>query len=209
MIQRHFIHDNEEVFYFDATEFCSYDDFYEMGSLPLDIYCQFLTPKHHFMEYISRTVKDVSLQHEKERRFVLSFKDGETKAMKRAAWMIVNAIHDNGLADERYTLMCIPASSRKKNQLRYKKFMRLVCRYAHIQNGYELVSVNSDRTEVHAGGSRQICNYSLPSDLSGRKVILFDDVETTGKTFAKFSQELENRGAEVVQGLFLAHAMPF
>lgn len=48
-------------------------------------------------------------------------------------------------------------------------------------------------------------NYHINEQaIKGKKVILFDDVVTTGKSATKFKEHLEEMGAEVTLSIFLA-----
>ena len=178
----------------------------EFMELPAELQLQYTTPKHHFFNYVSRKIVNVSESIEAERKFILRFKEGDKVDQRHASNMIRDFILRENLNKEDVTFICLPASTVSKQIIRYRKFMDNVCRRCHINNGYNLVSVTSDRSEVHTGGSRLIKNYLISPDVAGKKVILFDDVETTGISFATFAAELERTGAQVIQGLFLAEA---
>lgn len=175
--------------------------------MPPELQIQYLTPKKHFFTYISRS-KEVSKRLDAERQFVLRFKEGNEKDQRHAANFVCDFLRTEDIKGSEYTFMCVPASTPEKNLVRYKKFCATIAKRLGLSNGFGLVDVVSERCEVHAGGSRENINFVLPCSLEGRKVVLFDDVETTGMTFASFAAELERRGAEVVQGLFLAQAEP-
>ena len=190
-------------FCLEESEFLSYEEYLRLHST---LQCQYLTPKHHFYSYVSRKVLHVSKAKERARDFVLSFKSGKVSSCKRAVKLVSSFLKREGLCSSEYTFICIPSSSPEKNELRFKEFTSMVSAAASVENGFNLVQVVGSRSEVHAGGSRDICNYVVSPMVKGRKVIVFDDVETTGITFASFAAELERIGAEVVQGVFLAVA---
>lgn len=168
-----------------------------------ELQIQYLTPKEHFFTYIPRS-KECSKRLDAERQFVIRFKNGNEIDQRHAANFVVDFLRSGNMVGSQYTFMCIPASSKEKHELRYRKFMDRVCKRCRLENAFELVDVVCDRAEVHAGGSRDIKNYLISPEVSGKKIILFDDVETSGLTFARFAAELESFGAEVIQGIFLA-----
>ena len=207
MRQRNIHHQGSSSgFVLEPTPFMSYDEFYELcGSSP-ELVLQYLVPKHCFFTYISRQYRHVGAENEAARQFVLRFKDGIAADTKDGARFVSEYLESEGLVGDEYTFVCVAASSPSAHELRYRTFMELVSARTHVRNGYNLVDVTGSRKEVHSGGSRVIKNYSCAAGLSGRKVILFDDVHTTGLTFARFAAELERHGCEVIQGIFLAEA---
>lgn len=193
-------------FYLESTPFMSYDEFYELCAMPTDFLIQYLVPKHCFFTYISRQFKHVGAENEAARQFILRFKDGNIADTKDAARFVCEYLESEGLVGDEYTFVCVAASSPSAHELRYRTFMELVSSRTKVQNGFDLVNVNASRKQVHCGGSRCIKNYSCSTELAGRKVILFDDVHTTGQSFACFAADLERQGCEVIQGIFLAQA---
>lgn len=193
-------------FYLEETAFMSS---YEFVELKEEIMLQYITPKHHFFDYLSRQYRYVPEDVKMQRQFVLRFKDGIEDAQDAASRFVADYIISEHLDTDKYTFVCLPASSKAKNELRYKNFMRMVTKRTRNINGYNLVEVTSDRNEVHTGGSRSAINFKVSSEVSGKKLIVFDDVETTGMSFARFAAQLEAQGAEVVQAVFLAKAISF
>ena len=100
------------------------------------------------------------------------------------------------------TFVCIPASTQEKNELRYKTFSAELCQETGIENGYEFTHVSRDRTAQHEGGERKDVNYSFDdSFFRGKRVILFDDIITTGDSMRMAKAMLEKTGATVICGL--------
>lgn len=206
MRQRTILHQGSSSgFVLESTPFMSYDEFYELCNQPA-IISQYLVPKHCFFSYISRQIKHVSAENEAARQFILRFKDGSPSDTKDAARFVSEYLEQENLVGDEYTFVCIAASTPSAHERRYRTFMELVSSRTNIRNGYNLVDVNSSRKEVHCGGSRDVKNYVCSEELTGRKVILFDDVHTTGQSFAHFAADLERQGCEVIQGIFLAQA---
>lgn len=100
------------------------------------------------------------------------------------------------------TLVCIPASTQKKNEARYKVFSEELCQRTGIENGYGFTQVLRDRTAQHEGGNRNNVNYSFDdSFFNGKRVILFDDIITKGDSMHAAKSKLEAIGAIVICGL--------
>lgn len=188
-----------------SSDFLSYDDIFEMMSRPANELClAFSTPFVTFGKYISRQYKEVREEIARHRNFVLKFKEGEDT--DRAASMVAKYIVSAGL-QHGCTFICVPSSSPASYEKRFAHFVEEVARLSGITNGYDLVKVTSIRKEVHAGGARGQKNYCIDPSVNGRKIVLFDDVLTTGQTWLTFAAELEAHGADVVQGIFLAEAI--
>ena len=197
----------KDLFYIEASDFVDDYQMYEMMSMPSLLLVQYETPMHYFFEYISRKIKEVSCYHEFARQFVLNFKDGNAEDASWAAKLICLYLKSIGLYGQEYTFMTVPASSQVKQYVRYENFMEEVCNTSKMNNGYDLVNVTEERKAVHKGGSRNLQNYIINENVAGKKVVLFDDVYTTGKSWTTFAYKLESMGAEVVQGVFLAEAI--
>lgn len=67
-----------------------------------------------------------------------------------------------------------------------------------------------DRLAIHErrrGGEKEISKVSIMdfdrAFFKGKKVLVFDDIITTGGSYALFAEEVEKHGALVVGGLFL------
>jgi predicted amidophosphoribosyltransferase len=80
---------------------------------------------------------------------------------------------------------------------------------AKVQNGNEHISIYGERTAKHFSTDR-VCesfDYRVALDreyFSGKKVIIFDDVVTSGATAREFANELAECGAQVMGAMFLA-----
>ena len=48
-------------------------------------------------------------------------------------------------------------------------------------------------------------NYELTEDLEGKKIIVVDDLLTTGKSLKAFKEEVEKKGGKVIGAIFAAH----
>ena len=102
---------------------------------------------------------------------------------------------------KKITLVCIPASSATKTELRYADFSRRICETG-MMNAYDHITVVSSTSEKKFGGSG-ICTDSLSFEsyyFRGRYILLFDDVITKGDSMLRFKRKMEDLGANVIAG---------
>lgn len=150
-----------------------------------------------------RTMLDI-----KNRRMVKRFKRGDKSTVLKQAENMAEMIKRLGYDSPDYTLLCVPASSEHKHEKRYKLFSNALCMLTGMTNGYDFVQVHGKRDAIHKSVGRIIRNNDQricvnECELYGRNVIIFDDVITTGKSFASFALRIEQAGANVVEGVFL------
>jgi predicted amidophosphoribosyltransferase len=117
--------------------------------------------------------------------------------------MISNKLNELFSAKElsKLTFICAPASTMVKNEKRFKSFAECVCSNTGMENGYGSVTVKQDREASH--NSKQSSNpieyLNFKSNyFTNRKIIIFDDVVTRGRTMCLLSQKLESLGAETI-----------
>lgn len=143
------------------------------------------------------------------RKKVWKFKDGDTAtSIEVAQW--VSMTLDASMPDlENCTFICIPASSEERTQMRYEQFAQEVCKATQMANAYKHIKVEGERLAIH---EHKVCKSVTKVQIlkfdrrffNGRKVIIFDDVITKGKSFDTMVDYLEGMGAKVVGGIFLA-----
>lgn len=152
---------------------------------------------------------DATPREERDRHLVIDFKEGKENATFQVAAYVAAYLKGRRITGESYTFLCLPASSSTVHHTRFAHFAELVCQECGFQNGFHLVKHLQDRKKVHNTGARQrFTDYlHFSEDLINRKVIVFDDVVTTGCTFNLFCEYLKDAGAEVVYGLALAHTI--
>lgn len=144
----------------------------------------------------------------KIRQFVWGFKDGKNSSQvaKMVAERLITAF---GTGAKDLVFCCIPASSKAKTEIRYKAFSDEVCRLTGATNAYPFVTVSGEKLSLHETkrGKRVSSMEVIEVDekfFGQKRVIVFDDVLTKGITYGRFAQYLENLGATVVGGMFLA-----
>lgn len=93
--------------------------------------------------------------------------------------------------------------------MRYEQFAAEVCRMTQMANAYKHIKVEGERLAIHEHKvSKTISKVQVlkfnSRFFNGRKVVIFDDVITKGTSFATMVDYLEELGATVVGGIFLA-----
>ena len=159
--------------------------------------------KYAIHQYFPQRYKHISFEQQEINRLLLSFKDGRRFATAWAVNEVAGLLRGNNLSD--VTFVCIPSSSPYTYARRYKRFSRDLASRTNANDGYSLVSISGKRSRAHKERQALIeANYSLSPALSGRKVIVIDDIYTTGKTSQAFLNSLKQQGADIVLCLFLA-----
>jgi len=105
------------------------------------------------------------------------------------------------------TLVCLPASTKSKNEARYKDFSQRLCKVTCIENGFDHIHIIKDglsknSPENTTGHSIQPV-VRFDDWFNDKYVLLFDDVITRGNTMLKYKTMLEKKGATVVGGYAL------
>ena len=178
---------------------------------PIDIELQkqLDKPQAWFCKYFPARIRNVSEREIADRKLVFDFMDGrayEEVSQRTAANMT-----------ERYGTSCtnivfspVPASTDKKNEIRYKAFCQRVCELTGAINGYDHVSVSGERLTIHENrkAEKEVRKVNViefdSAFFNGRSVVVFDDVITKGLSYATYANQLESLGANVLGGIFLA-----
>lgn len=126
-------------------------------------------------------------------------------ALKTVTGLVEKALRSAfGSKTEYLTLVCLTASTRRKTELRYKDFAEIVCKDLNMTNAYPHIRVVEGGSAKHEGGDglRQVSYDS--SFFSGKYVVLFDDVRTTGNSLEQERRTLEELGAKVICAVTIA-----
>lgn len=105
--------------------------------------------------------------------------------------------------------MC-PCQHSSQNESRYKAFCNRVSELCGIINGYPHITVSGDRLAIHEHrhdkeksiSKTQVIEFD-EAYFKGKDIYVFDDVVTTGASYAIFPNQLEIFGGNVLGGLFL------
>lgn len=162
-----------------------------------------------FLKYYPVRIKNVGLEQQIARKIVWEFKDGI--AYEEVAQMTANHLKEMfGGQVGNIVFSCVPASSAEKNELRYKNFSARVCELSGAINGYPHVNVTGERLAVHEhrkDKEKAISKVKVIDFDEGffkdKDVLCFDDILTTGSSWATYGNQLEQLGANIVGGFFL------
>lgn len=178
-------------------------------TIDIELQKQLDKPQTWFCKYFPARIRNVGEREIADRKLVFDFKDG--RAYEEVARRTATAM------TERYGATCadivfspVPASTREKNEIRYKAFCQMVCELTGAINGYNHVSVCGDRMTVHENrkAERDVRKADIiefdPTFFNGKMVVVFDDVITKGLSYAIYANRLESLGANVLGGVFLA-----
>ena len=114
--------------------------------------------------------------------------------------MVSEFINNSGLKQfaSKLVLVCSPASSSISNEVRYRFFSEEVCNKTGITNGFHHIEVTGIATPKHLGGKGCVDFDAEESFFSGKYVLLFDDLVTSGGTISLTKRRLESAGAKVI-----------
>lgn len=164
-----------------------------------------------FLKYFPVRVRNVGEDAVEARQLVWAFKDARDNAFEKVAQMTAaHLVKICGDKIKNMVFVCVPASTQGKNESRYKAFCNRVSELCGILNGYSHVSVSGERLAVHEHRKdkektitkTQVVEFD-ESFFKGKDIYVFDDVVTTGTSYALFANQLETFGGNVLGGLFL------
>lgn len=101
------------------------------------------------------------------------------------------------------TLVCLTASSKEKNERRFKVFSEKVCGDLGMHNAFDHINIITDGEAKHEGGTVNACKSYDKAWFKDKYIVLFDDVRTTGSGIEKEKQMLESFGATVICAITL------
>lgn len=165
-----------------------------------------------FLKYFPARIRNVGEDAKEARNLIWAFKDARDNAFEKVAKMAADYLmNEYGNKVKDLVFVCVPASTREANKNRYKNFCKKVSELCGIGNGYSHVCVLNDRmnmhTHRHEKGQMDAKTQDLDFDIpyfKNKYVCVFDDIVTTGTSYAAFANQLEQNGAHVLGGLFLA-----
>ena len=167
-----------------------------------------------FYEYLPKRYAERSINDAQVRNLVFRFKDGEKQAAAHAAECVATLLMRwYQLRCKEYTIVCVPSASMSAYKRRFSYFAAIVARRCRQENAMRHVNIVGERDALHRTADhvvREADGYRVTLDADffrGRKVIVFDDLITSGKTAEEFARLLTEAGAEVVGGMFLARTI--
>lgn len=100
------------------------------------------------------------------------------------------------------TLVCIPASTKRMNEDRYKEFSSILCNELGMINAYDYIKIGRDREARHEGGVNIQAEILFDeSFFMNKNILIFDDVITRGDSMIAFYRKMTCLGANVICGL--------
>ncbi len=164
--------------------------------------------KYALFDYIpQRFLRRASFEQQDVCRMILGFKDGRNVYSRWAARMFARALAATDMSE--VVVVCIPASTRYAHVRRWKRFSSELCRLTGAVNGFDRVHVSGSRKRAHITGEYELCtnikHYVHIDDdfFRGRRVLVIDDIYTTGQSSNAFISAMQAAGASVVGALFL------
>lgn len=160
-------------------------------------------PFYFFFYYLPNRFAALGTKESLEcRRNVFDFKDG--KAQDKIIDLVEKKLTEHFPETDDLTLVCIPASTKNSNSIRYEKFSSQVCTDLKMHNAFRHIAIIREKTPSHLGGGDKAEFQLDPLYLKGKRVVLFDDVVTRGRSMQEFSELLESVGAHVVACMSIA-----
>ena len=170
--------------------------------------------KINFYEYLPQRFAATSEQIVKVRNLIYNFKSGRKEAANYAADLIVRLLWNwYGHKCNEYTIVCLPASSNAEYRHRFSYFSHVVACRCQQENAMQHIKILGKREALHRTANHVVQDsgtYRIELDkefFAGRKVIIFDDLVTTGTTAEHFAALLQEAGAEVKGALFIAKSV--
>ena len=145
------------------------------------------------------------------RDFCLQFKAGHDWATRKAATMVGYGLKRNDMKN--VVFLCVPASTRRMNTRRYKQFSSMVCSICGAEDGFSYLWRESDYKAEHLSRNHynpEARSSSLLMDedkISGKKVVLFDDLCTSGNTMQTAIGEIQKHGGKVAIAITLGRTV--
>lgn len=106
-----------------------------------------------------------------------------------------------------YHIMFMPCSSHEKYISRFEHLDRYITsNYPNLTSGFRDIEISGCRESLHKSKgckNRKLSrNYRITGNISGKEIIIIDDVLTTGQSLKDYKREIEDKGAKVAAALF-------
>ncbi|MBR6375802.1 MAG: phosphoribosyltransferase [Alloprevotella sp.] len=170
--------------------------------------------KYALFSYIPKRFQNrISFEELDVCRMIIGFKDGRNVYTRWAARQFAKALSAMDLTDT--VVVCIPASTTCAHVRRWKRFSKMLCQLTGAVDGFDRIQVSGSRKRAHITGEYELCSnikhyVRIDADFfRGRKVLIIDDIYTTGKSANAFIGAMQNAGAEVRMAMSLAKTRRF
>ena len=170
--------------------------------------------KYALYDYVpQRFLGRVPLEQKILNMMILGFKDGRNVYSRIFARQMARALSEIDMSN--VVVVCVPASTRYSHVRRWKQFSAMLCRLTGAIDGFDRVQVSGSRRRAHITGECELATnikhyVHIDADFfRGKKVLVIDDVYTTGQSSTAFIGAMQAAGASVVMAMFLAKTRLF
>ena len=170
--------------------------------------------KYALYDYVpQRFLGRVPLEQKILNMMILGFKDGRNVYSRIFARQMARALSEIDMSN--VVVVCVPASTRYSHVRRWKQFSAMLCRLTGAIDGFDRVQVSGSRRRAHITGECELATnikhyVHIDADFfSGKKVLVIDDIYTTGQSSTAFIGAMQAAGASVVMAMFLAKTRLF
>ena len=170
--------------------------------------------KYALYDYVpQRFLGRVPLEQKILNMMILGFKDGRNVYSRIFARQLARALSEIDMGN--VVVVCVPASTRYSHVRRWKQFSAMLCRLTGAIDGFDRVQVSGSRRRAHITGECELATnikhyVHIDADFfRGKKVLVIDDVYTTGQSSTAFIGAMQAAGASVVMAMFLAKTKLF
>lgn len=170
---------------------------YRFGEINIRYLYDYLPQRHQFLRGEIRIAS-----------MLYDFKAGDfTRAL---AMECVTLLKEQGLDQHKYLFICLPASTAYKHRKRYEFFSDFLSMKMGWEDGFGIITPIDHESQHQSGVRKQLYeeNFQIQyKRLIGRRIILFDDVFTTGTTLLSLSGIIRRAGGYPEEALFLCRTM--
>ena len=171
-----------------------------------------MNKKFNFGAYIPKAYRELATEEERSfSEWVINFKDGQKAQLKEGAQMVISKLRQwYGDKAKDLVVVPVPCSSMAQYRFRFSYFCVVVANTLGQANPMQHVTILGKRTAAHRNPAHTVVkddNYEVQVDgdfFQGKKVVIVDDIVSSGRTADDFAKMLEEAGAEVKGGIFFA-----
>ena len=106
------------------------------------------------------------------------------------------------------TIMYMPCSTESRYRERFSSLDCFFSKFKDVHSGMDYILFSGERECKHTTRKRdeidECSNYTVSEAVNGKRVVICDDLLTTGRSLCSYAECLRESGAEVVGAIFLA-----
>ncbi len=168
------------------------------------VYCLDYYPKNKYPDAV------LSAQQIRSREYLLGLKDG--RCADRSGKILGSFLLGHYWIEElkKMSLCFIPASTEELTRRRYDTMAEYALAEAPIGDGTKWIRVRQSRDATREVGKQDDTTWNLWFDrekISGKRIILVDDITTRGMSFVQCARKLMEYGAAEVTGFFFGKSV--